>query len=138
MKFGYAFVWVEDAEKAVQFYEEAFGLERRSLTDNGELGLYAEMETGATTLAIADQKEARVLFPDGFQENNPAQAPGAFQISFVTLDVKASYEATLQAGATRRQSRRPNRGAKPLPECETLAAFWSRSQAPSRPVKGRK
>lgn len=75
MKLGYAFVWVEDAEKAVQFYEEAFGFERRSLTDNGELGLYAEMETGATTLAIADQKEARVLFPDGFQENNAAQAP---------------------------------------------------------------
>ena len=101
MKFGYAFVWVEDAEKAVQFYEEAFGLERRSLTDNGELGLYAEMETGATTLAIADQKEARVLFPDGFQENNAAQDPGAFQISFVTPDVKASYEATLQTGATK-------------------------------------
>lgn len=101
MKLGYAFVWVEDAEKAVQFYEQAFGFERRSLTDNGELGLYAEVETGATTLAIADQKEARVLFPDGFQENNPAQAPGAFQISFVTPDVKASYEATLQAGATK-------------------------------------
>ena len=101
MKLGYAFVWVEDAEKAVQFYEEAFGFERRSLTDNGELGLYAEMETGATTLAIADQKEARVLFPDGFQENNPAQAPGAFQISFVTPGVEASYEATLQAGATK-------------------------------------
>jgi uncharacterized glyoxalase superfamily protein PhnB len=101
MKLGYAFVWVEDAEKAVQFYEEAFGFERRSLTDNGELGLYAEMETGATTLAIADQKEARVLFPDGFPENNAAQAPGAFQISFVTPDVKASYEATLQAGATK-------------------------------------
>ena len=101
MKFGYAFVWVEDAEKAVQFYEEAFGFERRSLTDNGELGQYAEMETGATTLAIADQKEARVLFPDGFQENNPAQAPGAFQISFVTPDVEASYEATLQAGVTK-------------------------------------
>ena len=101
MKLGYAFVWIEDAEKAVQFYENAFGFERRSLTDNGELGLYAEMETGATTLAIADQKEARVLFPDGFQENNPAQAPGAFQISFVTPDVEASYEATLQAGVTK-------------------------------------
>ena len=27
--------------------------------------------------------------------------PGAFQISFVTPDVEASYEATLQAGATK-------------------------------------
>ena len=138
MKFGYAFVWVEDAEKAVQFYEEAFGLERRSLTDNGELGLYAEMETGATTLAIADQKEARVLFPDGFQENNPAQAPGALQISFVSPDVEARTKLPCKQEQQRRQSRRPNRGAKLLPECETLAAFWSRSRSRSRPAKGRK
>jgi predicted enzyme related to lactoylglutathione lyase len=46
VKFGYAFVWVEDVERTLQFYEEAFGLKRRFLTDNGELGLYAEMETG--------------------------------------------------------------------------------------------
>jgi len=71
MQFGYAFVWVEHAEKAVQFYEEAFGFERRSLTDNGELGLYAEMETGETTLASADQRRQGCSSPIGSRRTIP-------------------------------------------------------------------
>ena len=56
MKVGYTFVWVKDVENTVWFYKEAFGLKRRLLTDNGEFGLYAEMKTSETTLAIANEK----------------------------------------------------------------------------------
>lgn len=100
MKFGYTFIWVEDVEGTVGFYEQAFGLERSFVTDNGELGLYAEMETGETKLAITDIREARVLFPGGFYENDPSLPPSAFQLSFVTEDVEATYERALGAGAT--------------------------------------
>ena len=77
MKFGYAFVWVEDVEDTVRFYEEAFGVERRFIPDNGEFGLYAEMKTGETTLAIADEKEACTPFPNGYHENDPSPPPSA-------------------------------------------------------------
>lgn len=100
MKFGYAFIWVDDVEGAVRFYEEAFGFRRRFLTDNGDLGLYAELETGETALAIADSKEARALFPDGYRENRLDQPPAAFQLSFVTSDVEDAYGSALRAGAS--------------------------------------
>jgi uncharacterized glyoxalase superfamily protein PhnB len=99
-RFGYTFLWVDDVERAVQFYEQAFGLQRRSLRENGPLGLYAELETGATTLAIADVKEADVLFGDGYRPNRADAVPGAFQLTFVTEDVAATYTAALEAGAT--------------------------------------
>jgi uncharacterized glyoxalase superfamily protein PhnB len=99
VKFGYAFVWVEDVEDTVRFYEEAFGVERRFIPDNGEFGLYAEMKTGETTLAIADEKEACTPFPNGYHENDPSPPPSAFQISFVTEDVEATYEHAMRSGA---------------------------------------
>lgn len=100
MRFGYTFLWVDDVERTVEFYERAFGLQRRLIRENGPMGLYAEMETGATTLAIADTKEARALFPDGFRPHDPNDVPGAFQISFVTPDVAETYTNALAAGAT--------------------------------------
>lgn len=100
MKFGYVFLWVRDVEGTARFYEEAFGLKRRFLTDNGEMGLYAEMETGGTALAIADEKEARALFAGGYRENDPSLPPGAFQVSFVAEDVEGAYGRALAAGAT--------------------------------------
>jgi uncharacterized glyoxalase superfamily protein PhnB len=99
MKFGYVFIWVDDVTKAVEFYEQAFNYKRRILTQ-GMKGLYAEMETGETTLAIAATEEATELFPEGFRANNQSQVPNAFQLSFVTPDVKETYQKALQAGAT--------------------------------------
>lgn len=100
MKFGYVFIWVDDVTKAVEFYEQAFDCKRRVLT-NGVKGLYAEMDTGETTLAIAATEEAEELFPEGFRTNSPTQAPGAFQLSFVTPDVVETYHKALQSGATK-------------------------------------
>ena len=99
MKFGYVFIWVNDVTKTVEFYEQAFDCKRRILT-NGVKGLYAEMETGETTLAIADTEEAEELFPEGFRANDPKQVSGAFQLSFVTSDVVEVYQKALQVGAT--------------------------------------
>jgi uncharacterized glyoxalase superfamily protein PhnB len=99
MKFGYVFIWVDDVTRAVEFYEQVFGVKRRFLTA-GVKGLYAEMETGETTLAIADTQEAQELFPGGFYANNPSQAPAALQLSFITDDVIAVYTEALQKGAT--------------------------------------
>lgn len=67
MRFGYTFVWVDDVCGAVAWFDRALGIGCRVLRDNGPLGGYAELDTGDTALAIADTREARVLFPDGFR-----------------------------------------------------------------------
>ncbi len=99
MQFGYTFIWVNDVQATTTFYERAFGLKTRFITQNGAMGYYAEMETGATTLAIADTKEAEVLFAEGFAPLDPTQPPILFQISFITPDVATVYETALSAGA---------------------------------------
>ena len=51
---------------SVDFYERAFGLERRLLHESGQ---YAELETGATALAFASHELAA--------ENVPGHSPAA-------------------------------------------------------------
>jgi lactoylglutathione lyase len=97
MKFGYTILYVKDVPRSVAFYEDAFGLGRRFVH---EAGLYAEMDTGATTLAFAANGLAKSNLPCGFEENHPSQPPAGFEIAFVTDDVAAAYERALVAGAT--------------------------------------
>ena len=96
-RLGYVFLWVADVEATVVFYEQAFGLARRVLLENGPMGLYAELNTGPTTLAVADHKEARALFPEHrtLDDGPPVLA----QLSFVSDDVPAAFARALAAGA---------------------------------------
>jgi lactoylglutathione lyase len=92
MRFGYTILYVADVAASVDFYERAFGLERRLLHESGQ---YAELETGATALAFASHDLAA--------ENVPGHAPAAggdgFEVCFVTEDVAAGYRSALDAGA---------------------------------------
>jgi catechol 2,3-dioxygenase-like lactoylglutathione lyase family enzyme len=97
MKLGYTILYVKDVPRAVAFYEDAFGLDRKFVH---EAGMYAEMDTGATTLAFAAYGLAKSNLPCGFAENNPSGLPAGFEIAFVTDDVPAAYERALAAGAT--------------------------------------
>lgn len=97
MKFGYTILYVKDVPRSVAFYEDAFGLGRRFVH---EAGMYAEMDTGATTLAFAANGLAKSNLPCGFEENRPSQPPAGFEIALVTDDVAAAYERALAAGAT--------------------------------------
>ena len=62
MKLGYVILYVPDVAGAVAFYETAFGVARRFVHESGT---YAELETGATALAFAD--EAMVAASHGFR-----------------------------------------------------------------------
>ena len=97
MKFGYTILYVKDVPRAVAFYEDAFGLGRKFVH---EAGLYAEMDTGATTLAFAAFGLAKSNLPCGFSENHPEEPPAGFEIALVTDDVPAAYEHAVSAGAT--------------------------------------
>jgi len=96
MKFGYTILYVKDVPRAVAFYEDAFGLRRKFVH---EQGMYAEMDTGATALAFAAYGLARTNLPCGFEKNDPQAAPGGFEIALVTDEVESAYHRALEVGA---------------------------------------
>lgn len=96
MKLGYTILYVKDVPRSVAFYEDAFGLTRRFVH---EAGMYAEMDTGSTTLSFAANGLAKSNLPGGFQENSLSALPAGFEIAFISEDVPAAYERALAAGA---------------------------------------
>ena len=82
MKFGYTILYVKDVEKAVAFYESAFGLKRKFVHESG----YGEMDTGETKLAFASV-ELATSNGVSFVPANPEGPSPAVEVAFVTEDV---------------------------------------------------
>lgn len=97
MKFAYTIVYVDDVARSVSFYEKAFGLRRRS---GDEVGDYAEMETGETTLAFASNGLGQSNLPDGFVRNSLANLPAGIELAFIDADVEQAVATALAKGAT--------------------------------------
>ncbi|WP_164001041.1 VOC family protein [Pyxidicoccus caerfyrddinensis] len=95
MKLGYVIVYVQDVPATVDFYEKAFGLQRRFLHESNS---YAEMETGATALAFAAESMAK---DNGLtvRPNRVKEDAAAVEVALVTTDVQAAYERAVKAGA---------------------------------------
>ena len=96
MKLIYSILYVNDVERSVNFYEDAFGLKRRFLHESGQ---YAEMETGDTTLAFSGTSLAQSIVPTGYRENSRHEKPAGFQIALCPDDVGAAFLKALKAGA---------------------------------------
>ena len=95
MKLGYTIIYVADVPATVSFYEAAFGLRRRFVHESN---LYAELDTGQTTLAFAGEPMAEM---NGFaiRQNRTSEAAAGFEIALVTDNPQAAYEAAIAAGA---------------------------------------
>jgi lactoylglutathione lyase len=96
MRFGYTILYVDDVSRAIDFYERAFGLARRFVTDDAT---YGEMETGETTLSFARHTLVGGFIPGGYRRNDPAEPPAGVEIGFITDDVPTAWDAALAAGA---------------------------------------
>ena len=92
MRFGYTILYVRDVGASVDFYERAFGLERRLVHESGE---YAELETGATALAFA----SHALAAENLPAHSGTDGGGGFEVCLVTEDVPAGYRRAIDAGA---------------------------------------
>jgi lactoylglutathione lyase len=113
VKFGYTVIWVDDVVKTVEFYEKAFGLVRRTIEDRGQF-IWAEIETGNTTLAFSSTSEAQKLFTGGFHANDAKQPPALIQISFITPDVGSAYMRAIGAGAKALDAPKPQPGGQTI------------------------
>ena len=94
MKFGYTILYVKDVEKAVAFYESAFGLKRKFVHESG----YGEMDTGETKLAFASVELATSNGVSFIPANPEGPAPSV-EVAFVTDDVQAAFGVAVKAGA---------------------------------------
>jgi lactoylglutathione lyase len=95
--FGYAIVYVDDVSGTVDFYERAFGLRRKFVSDDG---LYGELDTGSTTLSISSYEMADTHLPAGVVRHDPDGKPAGVEIALVTDDVERRYQTALDEGAT--------------------------------------
>lgn len=99
MSLGYVIAYVADVPATVDFYERAFGLVRRFVGPDGD---YAEMDTGATTLAFAGASLAHgnLASAGGYADLDPAAPPPGVTITLITSDVDAALAKAIAAGAT--------------------------------------
>jgi len=95
MKFGYTIIYTDDVVASIQFFEKAFGLQRRFIHESG----YGELETGSTALAFASHALGKSNLPDGYIRADEAK-PLGMEIALVSDDVEKAFATAIDAGAT--------------------------------------
>lgn len=94
--FSHTIFYIPDIAKIIAFYENAFGIKAKFVHESG---LYAELDTGGTILAFADETLGNENLPEGFTPNDLARSPSACEIVFTVKNVSDSYEKAIAAGA---------------------------------------
>jgi len=92
MKLNYVIIYVDDAVKATKFYEKAFDMKTKFIHESN---MYAEMESGETTLAFANNEMLKMnIGIDALKGTK-----NCFEIAFSTDDVQGAFEKALSNGA---------------------------------------
>ena len=95
MQFAGTVLFVDEGSPVVDFYRRAFGLKVRFFDET--LG-FAELDIGASTLAIAAHSLGEMLMQDGHSRPTDGH-PAGVEIAFLTRDVPASFEKAIREGA---------------------------------------
>jgi lactoylglutathione lyase len=96
MKLGYTIIYVPSVASSLEFFEQAFGLERGFLHGSGD---YGELKTGETTLAFASHALGALNLPGGHVRASDSSQPLGMEIALVTQDVGAAHQRALAQGA---------------------------------------
>lgn len=97
IKFAYTILYVENVTATIEFYEKAFGLQRKFVTPEND---YGELITGETTLSFASIALGESNFTNGFERISPNNKPFGVEIAFTSDDCESDYENALAAGAS--------------------------------------
>ncbi len=96
MQLTYIVLYVADVARAAAFYREAFDLTHTFTHDSGD---YAELSTGATTLAFCTHELAEQLLGGAYRRADREQRPLGCQLTLEPNDVAAGFEQAVRAGA---------------------------------------
>lgn len=93
--FSHTIFYINDIAKVMDFYEKAFGIKAKFIHESG---LYAELDTGGTTLAFADETLGRENLPEGYLPKDLRSASPC-EIVFTVKDVQEAYDRAVSLGA---------------------------------------
>ena len=96
VKFGYTIVYVSDVNEALSFFEKAFDMSRKFITEEND---YGELDTGETTLAFASHELGSSNFKGGYINGSASEKPLGTEIALVTSDFSAIHASALEHGA---------------------------------------
>lgn len=97
MKYAYTILYVQDVKATVEFYENAFGFQRKFITPELD---YGELNSGETTIAFASIELGKSNFKNGFEKLSPSKKPFGIEMAFTTEDIESDFERAIIAGAT--------------------------------------
>ncbi len=97
IKFAYTILYVTDVTKSVEFYERAFGFERKFVTPEND---YAELLVGETTLSFVSTSLANSNLQEGFIKSSLSDKPFGIEIGFTTENVEETVSTAINEGAT--------------------------------------
>jgi len=97
VKFGYTINYVADVSAALSFFENAFDMKRRFLTDEND---YGELDTGETVLAFASHELGKSNFSCGYVSATASEKPLGTEIALITNNVNETHESAIKNGAT--------------------------------------
>ncbi len=95
MKLGYVIVYVSNVAASLAFFENAFGLSRSFLSEDGEFGT---LGTGTTALGFAAHQVARTSVSQ-YVVAADSPVPLGMEVGLVTADVAAACDRAVAAGA---------------------------------------
>lgn len=106
VKLGYVILYVENVSQTIEFYERAFGFNRKFVTPEGD---YGELDSGETTVAFASIELGNANFRNGFQKISNSDKPVGVELVFVTENIEADFKKAIDEGATEYEplSRKP-------------------------------
>ena len=94
---GYVIHYVPNVDTALTFFETAFQIKRRFITDEND---YGELDTGATVLAFASHDLGASNFSGGYVRADESDSPLGAELALVTDDVVKTHRAALGLGAS--------------------------------------
>ena len=100
MKYAYTILYVEDVEKTIGFYENAFGFRKKFITPESD---YGELISGETTLAFASNTLGNSNLKKGYIELSLEKKPNGIEMAFTTENIEVDFNKAINAGATEYQ-----------------------------------
>jgi uncharacterized glyoxalase superfamily protein PhnB len=96
VKLGYTILYVADVTKSIEFYESAFGFQRKFITPEND---YGELLTGETTISFASLELANSNLRNGFLVSKQANKTFGIELGLVTENVHQVIEKAIGQGA---------------------------------------
>lgn len=97
MKYAYTILYVESVSETIEFYEKAFGFNRKFLTPESD---YGELISGETTIAFASIELGNSNFKSGFEKISKTQKPFGVELVFTTENIEKDFQSAINFGAT--------------------------------------